>query len=216
MAPWMRALLRVVLTVGGFDAAFVVADLVTEGHFPSGRAILIVSIVFVAVVAVAVIPSYRKMPRKRPWIHYQFTIAQVALPMFAAPWIGLGIIALMAWHDGIPVLPTDVRNTAIDAVFFPVASLAVRARSVTLTPAGLIVRGRGVRVIDWSDVRNVAVERQFGVRTVVIRDAHQRRTRLNAPSSLLDRDFDAKVEVIRACWLGQYDWGRYPSVVLAR
>ena len=71
-------------------------------------------------------------------------------------------------------------------------------------------------MIDWRDVTNVSVQRQLGTRLVVISDVHRRRTRLNAPWSLLDRDFDAKAEVIRKCWLGQYDWGHYPAVSVGR
>ena len=216
MGPWMRALMRVVLVTAGCIAVMSGSELVMEGHPPSGRTILILTVTFFILIAAVVFPANRRMPRERPWIHYQFTIAQVAVPLFFAPWIGLGIIAVMDWHDGTPLLLSDFRGTVTFAVIFPVVSLALRARYVTLTPAGLIARGRGVRVIDWSDVRNVAVEKQYGMRTVVLSDVHGRRTRLGAPFSLLDRDFDAKVGVIRACWLGRYDWGRYPSAVIAR
>ena len=78
-------------------------------------------------------------------------------------------------------------------------------RAVTLTPTAVMAHNLRPRVIEWRDVANVAVE-ELGYRIVVIWDVRGGRFRLHVPYSSLDREFDAKLQVIRACWLGHYDW----------
>jgi hypothetical protein len=65
-------------------------------------------------------------------------------------------------------------------------------------------------VIYWREIVDIAERKELG-RIVVVRDVRDRWTRLPAPSSFLDRDFDAKVQLIRACWHGQYDWSRHAA-----
>jgi hypothetical protein len=77
---------------------------------------------------------------------------------------------------------------------------------VTLTPRGVIVRGAGGRLIDWSDITDVSVEKAFGNRRVVLTRTAGKRVRLHAPQSYLDRRFDEKFQAIHSCWLGQYPW----------
>jgi hypothetical protein len=77
---------------------------------------------------------------------------------------------------------------------------------VTLTPQGVIVQGVGGRLMEWSDITDVSVEKAFGNRKVVLTRIAGKRVRLRAPQSYLDRHFDEKFQAIYACWLGQYPW----------
>jgi len=80
---------------------------------------------------------------------------------------------------------------------------------VVVTPTAVMAHNLRSRVIEWRNVANVAVEKELGYRIVVTWDVHGRRIRLYAPYSSLDREFDAKLQAIRAGWLGQYDWSHY-------
>jgi hypothetical protein len=214
MAPWKRTLLRVVLVAAGCDAVFICSEVVQKGGLPRDRTILIFTVFFLVVAAVGVIPGNRRMPREGPTIHYQYNPLQATLPMLAGAWLALGIVAVIAWHEGYPLRAFEFRNFALFTLALPVMSLAFRPKYVTLTPTGLIARGPRTRVIDWRNVANVAVQKQYGWRMVIISDVRGRWTRLHAPWSFLDRDFDAKVRVIRACWLGQHDWSRLPGATV--
>jgi hypothetical protein len=77
---------------------------------------------------------------------------------------------------------------------------------ITLTPDAAIIHQGRVRVMDWRGVADISVEKEFGYRIVVIRGLDGQRLKLRAPTSFLDRRFDEKVKVIRACWHGQHTY----------
>ena len=68
---------------------------------------------------------------------------------------------------------------------------------------GLVVHSVPTMVIPSEEVREIEVEVQLGIRTVVVHHGDRRRTRLSAPTTGLmgrDDDFHDKVHVLRSFW----------------
>jgi hypothetical protein len=66
-----------------------------------------------------------------------------------------------------------------------------------------VVHGAGRRTIRRADVASIGIETVAGVRSVVLREFSGKRTRLRAPNSMFDPDFDNKVRDIERWWHGE-------------
>lgn len=142
-------------------------------------------------------------------VHYRTTVLQTTFPIFVGGGVALGAVAVAAWHSGHPLLVSEARQFIGILLAVTLLNMIIRGTCVTLTPTAVMAHDLRTRVIEWRNVANVAVEKEFGYRIVVIWDVRGRRIRLHAPCSALDHEFDAKLQVIRACWFGQYDWSQY-------
>ena len=81
-----------------------------------------------------------------------------------------------------------------------VVPLLLRSDTVTLTPDALVARGRRPRPIARTAVLRLEVRGIMGVRQIIVHTTDGRRTTLHTPTSLLDREFDQKVEVFTRWW----------------
>jgi hypothetical protein len=72
-----------------------------------------------------------------------------------------------------------------------------RDQYCTVTPDGITIHGVQGKMVRWADVVSIDVENFMYERTVVLVMANCKRVRLPAPTSLLDRRFDEKLQFIR-------------------
>jgi hypothetical protein len=96
-------------------------------------------------------------------------------------------------------------QTALAGLVLAVMAAATWWVGTSLTHRGVVVHAVPRMVIPWSEVREIEVEHQLGISTVVVYHGvgTQRRTRLSAPTpGPLGRDaqFQDKVRVMRTFW----------------
>ena len=101
-------------------------------------------------------------------------------------------------------------RTALVGLGLMVMAAATWWVGTSLTRRGLVVHALPSLVIPWDEVREIEVEHQLGIRTVVIHHGvvhHgvevRRRTRLSAPTTGplgRDAEFQEKVRVLRSYW----------------
>jgi hypothetical protein len=114
---------------------------------------------------------------------------------------------VLVWSD---VLFNDGRyggswQTALAGVGLAVMAAATWWIGTSLTHRGVVVHSVPRLMIPWSEVREIEVESQLGISTVVVHHGvgTRRRTRLSAPTTgPLGRDeqFQDKVRVMRSFW----------------
>lgn len=123
----------------------------------------------------------------------------------------LGFQALV-WADA---LLNDGRfggswRTALAGVVLCAMAAATWWIGTSLTHRGVVVHALPRLVIPWSEVREIEVESQLGISTVVVHHGvgTRRRTRLAAPTTGplgRDEEFQAKVRVMRTFWAAHRD-----------
>ena len=117
---------------------------------------------------------------------------------------------VMVWAD---VLLNDGRfggsgRTALAGLGLIVMAAATWWVGTSLTRRGIVVHALPRLVIPWSEVHEIEVEHQMGIKTVVVHhgSAVRRRTRLSAPTTGplgRDEEFQEKVRVLRTYWAAQ-------------
>ncbi|WP_063796039.1 hypothetical protein [Peterkaempfera griseoplana] len=115
-------------------------------------------------------------------------------------------------HHGIPPA-----GTAGVLVAMLVGTLLGRGQGVTLTHHALVVDNVRRRVIPWSGVQGILVDRALGQRTIVVCEAGGRRTRLPAPTGgafSWDPRFEEKFHTIGRWWLDHRGPGWVPLTPL--
>jgi hypothetical protein len=96
-------------------------------------------------------------------------------------------------------------RTALAGLVLALMAAATWWVGTSLTHRGVVVHAVPMLTIPWSEVREIEVENQLGISTVVVHHGvgTRRRTRLSAPTTgPLGRDdeFQAKVRVMRSFW----------------
>jgi hypothetical protein len=119
---------------------------------------------------------------------------------------------VLVWSDA---LLNDGRyggswRTALAGVVFCAMAAATWWIGTSLTHRGVVVHAVPTMVIPWDEVREIEVEYQLGIKTVVVHHGTdtRRRTRLSAPTTgPLGRDdeFQDKVRVMRTFWAAHRD-----------
>ena len=145
---------------------------------------------------------------------YQLTRLQCTPPLLvclAAPLTAV----IWEWDSG--------RGISFRLIFgIAVAGLGVVSRfrnpRVRLMPGEMLVRGWSHRSIKWSAIQDIAVERYFGSKTIVVREEDGRTTRLPAPIGGLywDPRFNEKFQTISQWWIKHRgpDWAPVPVPLL--
>ncbi|WP_200302411.1 hypothetical protein [Streptomyces adelaidensis] len=82
------------------------------------------------------------------------------------------------------------------------APLLLRHDTVTLTETAL-VRGRGRRPIARTDIHRLEVRGLAGVRQIAVHTKDGKHFTLHTPMSLLDKEFDHKVQTLTRWWQTQ-------------
>lgn len=149
-------------------------------------------------------------------IRYRPTFLQGWLPSFAALFTAYAFVALLACRQGTPLFPSEQRGMIISVIVVPfLCSLFLGNVGVTVTPEVLVIRnGTTKRTVHRSEIQGIVVVSVLGFRWIEVTRIDGRRIGLRAPQSFLDRDFDRKVQVIRECWLGTYDWSSASNALL--
>jgi hypothetical protein len=137
------------------------------------------------------------------YVRYRLTWVQRVFPVLLGGSVVFVIMGLMSAAGHGTFTAHEVRPLALGWLLGTVLLLIPWQRAdVTLTPERVIIRARG-RTIEWRQVADITVEKSMESRAIILWYDNGGRTKLGAPLSFLDGEFDEKARTVTEYWQRQ-------------